>query len=66
MEGVSYSLFPTHIVALLYRYSDALKLLRTTLVDKPRVGATWVVAQGVGGLQRAMLLAAKVRPATSC
>ncbi len=42
------------------RFSDALKRLRAALVHS-RVGATWVVAQGVGGLQRAMLLAAKVR-----
>ncbi len=48
---------------LVRRFSDALKRLREAFVDKPRVSATWVVAQGVGGLQRAMLMVAKVRTA---
>ncbi len=56
-----------HCAAAHGRFSDALKRLREALVDKPRVSATWVVAQGVGGLQRALLMVAKVRePAKQC
>ncbi len=47
------------------RYADALKRLREALVDKPRVNATWVAPQGVRGVQRALLLLAKVG-ATLC